>query len=130
VAIADDPTKSPVVLSDTNATASVLNVPAASLNLSALKTAVAQVTALFAQNKLIPTRVHIFADHPIVKDALADKTIQISITGTAPATLFIPISHRGNRVIVRQGAGSDERFSLYSLPDDASVDLASCVKSP
>lgn len=126
---AADPPDKVVVFVPANEQVRVLNLTGDSVNADALKTAASQITALLHEDKLIPTRVKIFADHPIVKDAMAEKTIEITSTATTPqTTLLIPLSHGGNRVIVKQGAGPNETYSLYSLPPDAVVDLNVCLK--
>jgi hypothetical protein len=106
----------------------VLNIDAHSVNVGALKMAVNQIADLLQQDKLIRTRVKIFADHPIVQEAMANKTIEATISTSPPVILLIPLSYRGNRVIVKRRHGADETYSLYSLPDDARVDLNACLK--
>jgi len=124
---ANPPDKS-VVATSPNEEVRLLNLSSDSVNVDALRMMASRVVALWEQDKLIRTRVKIFADHPIVKDALADKTIEITTTAKTPQTiLLIPLSHRGNRIIVKRG-GLDAIFSLYSLPDNAGIDLEACFK--
>jgi hypothetical protein len=126
---AADPPDKVVVFTPANEQVRILNLSSDSANVDALKMAASQVIALWQQDKLIRTKVKIFADHPIVKDAMAEKTIEIISTATTPqTTLLIPLSHGGNRVIVKRGAGPNETYSLYSLPPDAVVDLNLCLK--
>ena len=53
----------------------VLNLSGDLVNADALRMAASQITALLHQDKLIPTRVKIFADHPIVKDAMVAQVV-------------------------------------------------------
>jgi len=107
----------------------VLNMEPDSVNADALKTAANQIAAFVQQDKLIPTRVMIFADHPIVKEAMADKTIQITATiKDEPATILVPLSHKGNRIILKTIFQGKDNYALYSLPDDSGVDLRALLK--
>lgn len=119
----------PMAAVETNLEARVLNVPVEAVDTAGLKTVSTKIVTLWREGKLIPTRVEIFPDHPIVKEALADKTIQITTSlSDSPAIIFVPLSHKGNRVIVQKRAGSIENYVLFSLPRGSDVDVSACLK--
>jgi hypothetical protein len=119
----------PMAAAENNLEARVLNVPVEAVNAAGLKTASTKIMNLWREEKLIPTRVEIFHDHPIVKEALAAKTIQITTSlSDSPAIIFVPLSHGGKRIIVQKRAGSIENYGLFSLPDGSGVDLTLCLK--
>ena len=117
-----------VSLPDVDRNIRVLNVPPESVEIVAVKTVAKKIMDLFDQGKLVPTRVEIFDDHPIVKDALAEKTIQIDLAKGKAVTILAPISHNGNRIIVKKNSAGTETYTLYSLPSDSGVDLKDCLK--
>jgi hypothetical protein len=118
-----------IVRTEANHQVQLLHVaPDSGVNRDAVKTAADQIVALLQEGKLIPTRVEIFADHPIVKDALEERTMEITVAGRAAITVLVPFSHNGDRVIVKRGNGSDQDYSLFSLPPSAGVDLKACFK--
>jgi hypothetical protein len=105
------------------------NVPRdVAVDREAVKKAATRIVALVQENKLVPTRVELFADHPIVKEALQDKALEITMPATPAVTVLVPFSHNGNRVIVKRGNDSAPEYSLFSLPPDAAVDLKACLK--
>ena len=122
------PADQEIVFTQANQQIRLLHAGDSGINPEAVKTAANQIVALLRQGGLIPTRVEIFIDHPIVKDALAERTMEITIAETPVMTVLVPFSHNGKRVIVKQGSPPDETCSLFSLPPNAAVDLKSCFK--
>jgi hypothetical protein len=106
----------------------VLNTKAEALDMAALKTVSLKIAKLLREGKLEMTRVKIFAEHPIVKEAMADKTIEIASSEARAFVILVPIAHRGKRVIVKEREKTNDSYRLYSLPDDADVDLSACLK--
>ena len=99
-----------------------------SIDTEAMKKAADQIAALLHDEKLVPTRVEISADHPVVREALTARTMEIAIAGTPPILVLVPLSHDGNRIILKQGHAPDENYALFALPPDAGVNLKACFR--
>lgn len=106
----------------------VLNTKAEALDMAVLKTVSLKIAKLLREGKLEMTRVKIFAEHPIVKEAMADKTIEIATSAEGAFVILVPIAHHGKRVIVKEREKTNDSYRLYSLPDDAELDLSACLK--
>ena len=118
----------PIAAADNEFEIRLLNLSPESVDLAALKDVCRTIVQFFARNELVPVKVVIFAQHPIVKDALADRTIEITIHDAGKTMLLVPVSQNGSRIIVKRPSGSEEAmYSLVSLPDNVRLDLKSCV---
>ena len=107
----------------------LLNLRPESVDVPKLRIVCEKIVELATGDKIVPVRVMIFAEHPIVSEALADKTIQIIASiKDAPTTILVPLSHKGNRIIVKTMFQGRESYGLYSLPENSGVDLAGCLK--
>jgi hypothetical protein len=106
----------------------VLNAKADEIDMAALKAVSLKIAKLFQEGKLEMMRVKISAEHPIVKEAMADKAIEIATSEKRTFVIFVPIAERGKRIIVKETEGTNDSYTLYSLPDGADVDLVACLK--
>lgn len=106
----------------------MLNTKPDEIDMAVLETVSLKIAKLFQEKKLDMMRVKIFAEHPIVKEAMADKTIKIVTSEKRTFVIFVPLAHRGKRVIVKETEPTNVSYSLYSLPDGADLDLGACLK--
>jgi hypothetical protein len=106
----------------------VLNTKADEIDMAILKAVSLKIAKLFQEGKLEVMHVKIFAEHPIVKEAMADKTIEFATSDKKTCVIFAPIAQRGKRVIVKRTEQTKDSYTLYSLPDGADVDLGACLR--
>lgn len=79
--------------------------------------------------QIVPYKVEIWKDNPIVKEILRQETVRIERKDASKDNILIPLKKKGETIILYQHVGEKESYGMFGIISKSQeVDFSECAK--
>lgn len=105
----------------------LLNVKGKEINQECLKEKIKNIAYYIDNKQIIPYKVEIWPDHPLVQGMLKDKAIRVERSGLA-RNILIPFESKVRKLILYKDK-DDRSYAMYSIASDKlDINIKECIK--